>query len=460
MMASPPSQLDDRAVQTSDSAEPAPAPAPPSPAPDRRMTFRVAVVLLLLSGAMFGMYKLGRLPRLQAQAKLDQTLHEVQEAPPSVNILQPVVAPGTTELQLPGETAAFYETTIFARVNGYLQDWLHDMGDTVKEGELLATIDTPDLDQQLAEATARAGALAADVHLAETQLDFAKITAERWESAAPNGAVSQQERDEKNAEYKTAQAKLEASRAQLRLGEATVKRLQAEESFKRVVAPFDGVITQRHIDKGSLITAGSTASTTWLFAIAQADRIRVYVKVPQTAAPDTRVGMTGQITSNEFPGQVFTGIVDRTAGAVDPVSRTLKVEVLVPNPKLVLVPGMYVQVGFQMPRAAPPLLIEAGALNLRPEGPTVAVVGKDNCVHFRKIEVARDLGDSVEVAKGLEPHDWIALNISDEITEGERVVPVRLETAPPVAPPHPADAPHPVQAKKTTEKTEKLAQSS
>jgi RND family efflux transporter MFP subunit len=281
-------------------------------------------------------------------------------------------------------------------------------------------------------------ALQADVQLADAQLEFAKITAERWESAAPNGAVSKQERDAKNAEYKTAQAKHAAAKAQLALGEATVKRLEAEESFKKVIAPFDGVITQRKIDIGSLITAGSTSSTSPLFAIVQANKLRVYVKVPQTAAPEIAVGMTARVTTRELPGKVFTGTVDRTAGAVDQASRTLKVEVLVPNPKLALLPGMYARVAFETARAHPPLLVQAGALDLRPEGPTVAVVDAEDRVHFRKIKVAQDLGDAIEVAEGLRPDDWVGLNVSDDIADGERVQPVRVESPPAVAPNGPA----------------------
>lgn len=389
--------------------------------------------MVLLAVGLAGMYKLGQKPRVEAKLEL-QKMAAIQQAPPAVNVVRPVMAAGRSELELPGQTQAWYETTIFARVNGYLESWLVDIGDSVKKDQLLATIRTPELDQQLAEAKAKLGALQADVQLAEAQLNFAKITAERWRAAAPNGAVSQEEKDEKDAEYKTAQAKYAATQAQLELGKATVGKLEAELAFKRVVAPFDGVITRREVDKGSLITAGSTSNNTPLFAIGQADRIRAFVKVPQTAVPDVQVGMAAQVTTQEFPGRVFAGKVSRTARAVDPVSRTLKVEVDVPNKDLVLLPGMYVQVGFQISRTQPPLVIEAGALQMRPEGPMVAVVGPHNHVHFRKITIHHDLGDSIEVAEGLRPEDWVALNISDEISDGEQVRPVRLESSPETAP--------------------------
>lgn len=394
----------------------------------RGMGLRVGVFVVILTVALLGMYKLGQKPRAEAKAELAQSL-QLQMAPPPVNVVRPTLAPGETTLVLPGQTAAWYSTTVFARVSGYLHAWEHDIGDRVKKDELLATIDTPELDQQLKEAKAKVTALASDVKVAKDQLAFAKITAERFNSAAPNGAVSQQERDAKDAEYKTAQSKYEAAEAQLALGQATVGRLEAFEKFKEVRAPFDGVVTRRDVDIGSLVTAGSTANTTPMFVVDQVDKIRVYVKVPQSAVRDISEGLDAQVTSPEYPDQAFTGKVARTAGAVDPVSRTMKVEVDVPNPKLLLTAGMYVQVGFQTSREHPPLVIEAGAMQLRPEGPTVAVVGPHGHVHFQRIRIARDMGDSIEVAEGLRPDEWIALNISDEITDGEQVHPVRLESS-------------------------------
>jgi RND family efflux transporter MFP subunit len=399
------------------------------PPRSRRTARRVAACVMLLGAGLVGLYKFGQRPRMEAKIALDAAARQCEERPPAVNVVQPVLAPGTTELLLPGETRSFYETTVFARVNGYLSHWLVDIGDRVKEGQLLATIETPELDQQLAESKAQVGALEAQVRLAEAQLNFARISLDRFNAVACDGAVSTQERDQKEAEHKTAVARLEAAKAQLELGKATVRRFESEIAFKRVVAPFSGVITERHIDVGSLITAGSTVNTTSLFAVAQSDTIRVFVKVPQTASLDIKVGMSASVTAREFPGRVFAGTVDRTASAIDPLSRTLKVEVLVPNPDLVLLPGMYVDVRFAMVRRHPPYLIDAAAMNLRTEGPEVAVVDGDDRVRFRKIKVARDLGTSIEVADGLRGGERLAVNISTEIADGERVRPVPLSSS-------------------------------
>jgi RND family efflux transporter MFP subunit len=397
----------------------------------RSTTRRVVIFAVLLAASLGILYKAGQRPRIETRLSLGSMAAQVDKVPPTVNVVRPILAATRAELKLPGETQAFFQTTLFAQVNGYLKTWRVDIGDRVKEGQLLALIETPELDEQLNEAKAKVEALKADVLLAETQLEFARITADRWNAAAPEGAVSQYERDEKNAEHHIAQARLQAAKAQLQLGQASVRRLESELSFKRVLAPFSGVITQRHIDVGSLITAGSSATTTSLFAIAHSDTIRVFVKVPQTAVPDITLGMPGRITSREFPGRAFLGKVDRTASAIDPVSRTLKVELLVPNPDLALLTGMYVTVCFEMIRNQPPFLIEAGALNLRPEGPQVAVVDPHDRIRFRTIRIARDLGASIEVAEGLHGDEWLAINLSSAITEGERVRPARL--APPAA---------------------------
>jgi RND family efflux transporter MFP subunit len=399
---------------------------PPKSDTTWRTTRRMIVFAAVLAVALGVVYKVGQRPRIEARIGLEKVAQQTEKAPPVVNVVKPVVAPVKGELKLPGQTRAFYQTTLFARVNGYLRVWLVDIGDRVEQDQLLALIETPELDEQLMEAKAKVEALKADIKLAQAQLDFAKISSERWNAAAPEGAVSLYERDEKNAEYGIALARLDASKAQLQLGEAAVRRLESELSFKQVIAPFKGVITERHIDVGSLITLGSNAATTPLFTIAQSDTIRVFVKVPQTAVPDIYVGMSASVTAQEYPGRVFTGTVDRTATSIDPVSRTLNVEVLVPNSDLTLMTGMYVTVNFEISRRHPPFLIEAAVLNIWPEGLVVAEVDTNDRVHFRKVKVARDLGNVVEVAEGLRGDEWLAVNISNEISEGERVQPIRL----------------------------------
>lgn len=402
------------------------AATPPVPAPSKTRSGRRIVIIVLALTSLAGVYGLGRASRRRQQAELEEAAEEAEMQAPTVNVVKPVRGPRITELCLPGEARAFDETTIFARTSGYVSRWLVDIGDRVQVGQALANIDTPELDAQLVEARAKVTALEAEVRLAQTHYAFARHTSERWESAAPNGAVSEQERDEKNSEVAIAQARLDAARAQVELGKATVKGLEDQAGFKTVVAPFDGVITQRRVDVGSLITAGSTASTTPLFAIAQYDRVRVCVRVPQAAIPDVHIGMEASITAHEYPGRTFSGKVDRTAGSIDASSRTLKVEILAENPDLTLLPGMYVLVHFQISRSDPPYIVQASAVSLRTAGPEIAVVGPDQRVRFRKIQVVRELGDTVEIADQIGDNESLALNISDEIADGDRVRPVQI----------------------------------
>jgi RND family efflux transporter MFP subunit len=382
--------------------------------------------------ALAVVFVLGLWSRHRTEAALEQGVREAAEQPAVVNIVHVEPAGAQEILALPGEARSFYETTLFARTSGYVSKWLVDIGDRVTEGQALATIETPELDDQLAEARAKVDQLKAEVHVADTSAAFAKITVGRMEAAAPQGAVSRQEYDQKKSEYDASLAKLEAARAQVALADAEVHRLETLAKFKSVTAPFGGTITQRYVDVGALVTAGSTTNTTPMFTISQADRIRVYVDVPESAAPTIKVGMTVNAEAREYPGKKFVGKVDRTAQSVDPASRTLKVEVLVPNPDLVLLPGMYLQVTFQSSRSHPPLRIPAAALCMRPSGPQVAVVGKDGRVTFRPITIAHDLGDYIEVDSGLTDGEAVAMNVGNGVTDGEIVQAHDMDT--PAAP--------------------------
>jgi len=322
---------------------------------------------------------------------------------------------------LPGDAQAFYETTIFARTNGYVHKWFADIGDKVTEGQTLATIETPELDDELNQALAKVGQLTAEANVAATAASFAKISYDRWSAAAPDGVVSAQERDQKKSELDTCLAKVQSAQSAVKLGQAQLQQLQTLEKFKNVVAPFAGVITQRHIDLGALVTAGSTSNTSPLYTISQANQIRVFVDVPQPMVPDIHVNMEAFAETRELPGHKFMGIVDRTASSLDMHSRTLRVEVLVPNPDLTLLPGMYVQVTFQTNRANPPVRIPPAALAFGPHGAQVAVVDEEGHVNFRPITIGRDLGDAIEVGSGLKEGEAVALNVGSQVSEGERV---------------------------------------
>jgi len=323
-------------------------------------------------------------------------------------------------LTLPGATAAWYTSTIYARVNGYVDKWYADIGDHVPKGQVLASIDTPDLDAQLVVAKAKLNAAEAEVKVKEAEAEFAKSTYDRW-MQSPNGVVSEQERENKKAGYDSAVAQLNAAKAQVVLNQGEVDNVAAFETYKQVTAPYDGTVIERRIDIGNLVTAGSSASTTPLYRITQDDPMRVFVDVPQSVSADLmKAGIPAHITSDDATQAVFEGKITRTAAAINPGSRTLRVEVDIPNSNHVLLPGLYVQVRFDLETKGL-VQVPAAALIFRSNGPQVAVVDGTDVVHFRSVTIARDDGDVVEIATGLAPGDRVALNISDAIADGEKV---------------------------------------
>ena len=390
---------------------------------------RLAVAAILLLGIFGGLFAYGVLSRHHETAKLNADTQQTLDAPPAVDVVQVHRGDASQILSLPGNARAFYETTIYARTSGYLKEWKHDIGDHVKKGELLATIETPELDDQLAAAEARVIEQNSEVSLSQSVVNFAKLSYDRWQSAVPEGVVSTQDRDQKEAELETAKAKLESSQAQLKLVGTDVQRLQTLVGFKQVVAPFDGVITRRAVDIGDLVTAGSTTSTTPLFTIANSDQIRVFVDVPQSAIEQIKVGMNVQVIVPDLSNKAFEGEVDRTADSIDPESRTLRTEILVPNSNYELKPGMYVQATLLTNRAAPPLEIPAAALVSKPSGPEAAVVDSDGTVHFKTIHIERDLGDRIEIDAGLSDGDNVALNISSDVSDGQKIDSHKVDTS-------------------------------
>lgn len=340
------------------------------------------------------------------ESNIEKITDESASTAPLVNVISVADAPGTEVLTLPGETAAWYESTIYARVNGYVGKWNVDIGDSVKKGQVLATIETPDLDAQLAAAKAL-------ILSRKAAADFARTTYERWRGS-PKGVVSEQEREAKKEAFDSAEAQL--SQAQ-----ADVDRYTVLAKFKQVVAPFDGTITERRIDIGNLVTAGSNTSTTPLYKMSQDDPMRVFVDVPQSAAGDMKVGVAAKIAASTIAGKVFEGKIARTADAIDPQARTLRVEVDLPNPKQELVPGTYVDIAFDIPMHGL-VQVPAAALVFRSSGqPEAAVIGEDDKVNFHKVIIARDNGNTVEISSGIKAGDKVALNISNQIVEGEKV---------------------------------------
>jgi RND family efflux transporter MFP subunit len=347
---------------------------------------------------------------------------------------QPVGA--TQQLQLPGQTAAWHASTIYARVNGYVGKWFVDIGDHVHRGQVLAQIETPDLDAQLAAARAQLQAGVAQEQVRRAEAVLSKTTYERWRDS-PQGVVSDQEREEKHADYDSANARLKSSQADVALDQARVNQYAALAQFKEVTAPYDGVITNRDIDIGNLVTAGSTSATTPLYVMTQNDPIRVFIDVPQSAAADLMSGNTSvQIRSRGGAAREYTARVTRTSQALNPQARTLRVEVDIPNADAQFVPGMYVQAAFGLP-ARGLVQVPAAALLFRASGPEVARVDATGHIAFRAVTIGRDDGSMVELASGVAVGDLLVLNVSSQIGEGDAVQAHLLE---PVAP---APAPQP-----------------
>jgi multidrug efflux system membrane fusion protein len=378
---------------------------PPAPAGRAKLLIGVALLVLLVAGVITFLNR-----RSEARALVQET---EAVAVPNVAVVQPQTEPGNDELVLPGNLLAFIESPIFARTNGYLLRWYKDIGSQVKQGELLASIDTPEVDQELSQARASR-------EQTKAALGLAKISADRWTDLRKTDSVSQQETDQQTSGYQQAQANMAAA-------DANVRRLEELESFKRVYAPFSGVLTRRNVDPGALINSGAAAGRE-MFDIARVDPLRVYVSVPQAYAPNIKVGMKADVTLQEFPGQKFLGTVVRTADAIDPATRTLNTEVDVPNKNGKLLPGSFGQVHFAAGTSVPRITIPVNAMLFRAQGPQVAVVDQDGKVHLRSINIGRDFGATLEVLGGVEVSDHIVINPSDSLEEGQKVHVVKPST--------------------------------
>jgi RND family efflux transporter MFP subunit len=404
---------------------PPPPPAEPPrqavPAPARRSSAPMTVTLALIALAGLGAYVVHR--GLHRSEALQEAPREAS-ATASVRVIAVKRASLDQELSLPGTALADQQTPLYARINGFLKSFAFDIGDRVKKGQLVAEIDSPEVDQQLRQARATLGVTQASLLQAQANQELAKVAAERWAALVKEKAVSQQEADEKRLTLAAREADVEAAKAAIRAQEANVKRLEELQSFKQIVAPFDGTITTRNVEIGTLVSEGSGTGARELFRMVQLQSLRFHVAVPEAYVPAIRTGMEASLIFGAWPGRIFKGEVSRTSGAVDVSSRTLLVEVRVANPDGALLPGMYAQVAFKLHPEAPSLLMPSNALLIRPEGTLVAQVGKDRIVHYRKIQVGRDYGTQIEVLSGLQEFDTVMLNPTTMIQEGQTVEPL------------------------------------
>ena len=393
---------------------------------------RLRKAMLIVAAVLAALFVLVSIDRFIKARGVARAAPAAAAAPPLVDVVVARPVGAVQRMVLPGETAAWHASTIYARVNGYVGKWFVDIGDRVKAGQVLALIETPDLDAQLAAARAQLQAGEAQVLVRQAEVQLARTTYERWRDS-PKGVVSEQEREEKKADYDSALARLKSAQADVALDAAHVNQYEALAAFKRVTAPYDGVITNRDIDIGNLVTAGSTSATTPLYVMTQNDPIRIFVDAPQSAADDL-LNNSAPVDIETAGGNLrqYTGKVTRTSDAINPQARTLRVEIDIPNSQAQFVPGMYVKVGFGLPPRGL-VQVPAAALLFRASGPEVARVDKDGHVSFRPVTIGRDDGSVVELSSGVAAGERLALNLSSQIGEGELVQARSLDTAPPTA---------------------------
>jgi len=366
-----------------------------------RRTKLIALIVIVILAVGAGRTVIGRMASSRA---LETGVAE--QARQYVRVATPKALDAGPTLSLPGTLQGYVQAPIAARQSGYLRRWYKDIGSNVKKGELLAEIEAPELDQQLSQAVAARAQTA-------SSLELARSTVERWEALRKKDAVSQQELEEKRSADAQARANLAAA-------DANVERLRQLEGFKRVTAPFAGVITRRNVDVGDLIDAGGGSGARALFVLSQTDPLRVYINVPQAYSQMVKTGQKVVVTQAELPGQRFDGEIVRTGASIDTTTRTMQVEINLPNKSGVLLPGAFVQVALPLPASAS-LVIPANALIFRSDGLRVAVVDAAGKVQMRTVQVGRNFGPTVEILQGVSTSDKLVLNPPDSLNDGDQV---------------------------------------
>ncbi len=430
-----------------------------APRPHHISAGKVMLMVIVFALIVLGVGLLGYLPRKHREEAAAAAAKQERTEFPTVTMARVKRSLANSDVVLPGTLSALTEASIYARAAGYVRKRYVDIGDHVRAGQLLAEIDAPELDQQVAQA--RAAVSQARQQLAQTQSalvqaqaqrDLAKVTAQRYNNLVTRGAVARQDADTQQTNYSSSEALVSAQEATVRAGEDNVKQAQANlervislQDYKNVRAPFTGIVTARNVDAGALISntgAGQGASPmstgatpaangNEMFRVAQIDTIRMLISVPQSDAPGIRVGMPADLTVNEFPNRTFNGKVNRTTGSLDPNTRTMLVEVQVPNRDGRLLPGMYAEVHFRAHRDAPPLLVPGDTFITTNAGPQVAILedapNGAKRIHMQPVRIGRDYGTETEIVAGLEGNEMLVVNPGDEVREGAMV---RVESAP------------------------------
>jgi RND family efflux transporter MFP subunit len=387
----------------------------------------VALGAIVFVVALVAVYVITTLPRVAQRERLNAAARRTADSAPRVTVVKARRDTGSTERVLPGNAQAFRETGLYARTTGYLQDWKADIGDKVTAGQLIATIDAPDLDDQLAQAEANLEQARATLKVNEANAALAEKTMARYLALEKQnvGAIAQLQIDEQQATVLTSNESVKAAQASIGVNEATVRMYQDLQKFEKIIAPYAGVVTARNVDPGALVTGDNPSAARELFHVMQIDPLRVFVDVPQTYATGIKEGESAEIYRPEDPGQLFHGKVSRTANALDQNTRTLLTQIDVPNPEGALRPGMYLMVKFIAERGAPSVIVPSAALVVTAHGKiNVPVVDAENKVHYRQVELGRDDGTSVEIVSGLNGDETVAVHPGDALAEGTTVEPL------------------------------------
>jgi RND family efflux transporter MFP subunit len=394
--------------------------------PGRGKIMVTAVVAVVLVTALF---LTGFIPRVHQNSQLNADAAAERDAAIPVNVVTAVRAKDVVSFSVSGTLRPWQETSVYARTTGYLGKWSVDINDSVKQGDVMATIDSPEVDEQLSQAQAALSQMKAATLKAQSDLQIAEVTYNRYQALKGTSGVTQQDLDQKTADMNAAQAALASANANVQAAEANVKRLSDLQSYEQVIAPFPGIVTGRTYDIGALILADPTQTDTQpMYKIAENDVLRVFVNVPQSSALSIVKHMKANVTTRERPGRVFVGEVMGTTNYLDTASRSLLTEVKVPNADGALLPGMYVNVDFQVIRPTPPMLVPGPALIDNADGEHVAIV-QDGKVHYQPVTVGIDYGATVEITGGLTGDEQIISNPGERTIEGAKVRAITAEGA-------------------------------
>lgn len=388
---------------------------PPPAALSRTQVFAACTALVLVLG---GVFAVTYLPRRNARAALEAGVKAAETTAPRVEVLAPKVTSSDRSLVLPGSIRPLEETVVYPRVSGYVRKWTVDIGDKVEEGQVLAEIDTPELDRELMQASAELTQAKAALLRAEASRDLSKSNLARYEKLVPAGVASQEDLEQRQGQARVDAASVTVAQASITSASANIQRIRDLKGFAKIIAPFAGTVVSRSIERGALVSAGNG---TPLFRIAATDPVRVFVGVPQDIAPGVKVGAKAMVAVREFAGQSFEGTVARTSGALDAATRTMNTEVRVPNPDNKLLSGMYAEVSLTLPLPHRVLEVPATALYNDAKGLRVAVVDAENKIRFVPITVERDTGATILVSTGLEGSERVVKLANVQLVEGTTV---------------------------------------